>query len=121
MEVNCRCGERIALAMAAGADLPYAAYRDAVGASTAPAQTYEPGVTWINSLNDVAAMVSHYRRVEGLSVARWAWAVLTAQTHAYFSADDPMPSFENLVRTVRREAMPFGRMLRRGCLTAPTR
>jgi predicted ATP-grasp superfamily ATP-dependent carboligase len=121
MEVNCRGGERIALAMAAGADLPYVAYLDAVGTTPAPALTYAPGVTWINSLNDGAALLSHYRRVENLNVARWAWAALTAQSHAYFAADDPMPLFENLVRTARREAVPFGRVLRRGCLAPPAR
>jgi predicted ATP-grasp superfamily ATP-dependent carboligase len=114
MEVNCRFGERIGLAMAAGVDVPYVAYRDSLGEPIVPAGVFEPGVTWINSLNDGAAFVSHYRPVERLTFPQWLRDVLTARSHAYFAWDDPMPAVENLVRTARRHAVPFWRMLRRG-------
>lgn len=100
------------VALAVGVDIPYIAYRDILGEPAVPARTYEPGVSWINSLNDCAAILSHYRRVERLGWWRWARAVLTAESHAYFAWDDPMPFLGNLVQTARREAVPFCRMLR---------
>ena len=113
IEVNCRSGERIDLALAAGVDIPYIAYRDIQGEPTIPARTHALGVSWINSLNDCAALLSFYRRAQRLGWWGWARTVLTAQSHAYFAWDDPMPFLGNLAGTARREIVPFCRSIRR--------
>jgi predicted ATP-grasp superfamily ATP-dependent carboligase len=107
IEVNARGGERIALALAAGVDLPYVAYRDILGEPAPAARTYEPGVSWISALNDCAAVLSHYRQAERLSWWRWGWSALTARSHAYFAWDDPLPFLGHLVKAARRHAVPF--------------
>jgi predicted ATP-grasp superfamily ATP-dependent carboligase len=108
IEINPRCGERVALAVAAGVDIPYIAYRDALREPALPPPASATGVTWINALNDCAAVVSHYRRTERLGLWRWVRSALAAGSHAFHAWDDPMPCLENVVRVVGREAVPFG-------------
>jgi predicted ATP-grasp superfamily ATP-dependent carboligase len=112
IEVNPRCGERVSLAIAAGSDVPYVAYRDALGDPPLPGRAHEIGVTWINTLNDCAAVLSHYRRAERLTWRRWVRSAVSAGSHAYLAVDDPVPCLENLLRIGRRETVPFIRHLR---------
>ncbi len=107
IEVNARCGERVALAVAAGVDIPYITYRDVLREPALPRPPYRTGVTWINALNDCAALVCHYRRTERLGFWRWARVALAAESHAFHAWDDPMPCLENLLRVGRRDAVPF--------------
>lgn len=113
IEMNFRCGDRIGLALAAGVDIPFIAYRDILGEPVAAARSPEMGVSWINSLTDGAAVLSHYRRADGLGWWGWARTGLTARSHAYFASDDPVPFVANVVETARREAVPFCRAFRR--------
>jgi D-aspartate ligase len=100
IEVNVRAGNRIALAIDSGVDLPYIAYRDALGEPVAPVDTYEVGVAWIDLLRD-AAGISYYRKTEGLSVRKWTSSAWRARSHPYFAADDPFPFVAHTYRIAR--------------------
>ncbi|HWO41045.1 MAG TPA: ATP-grasp domain-containing protein [Candidatus Eisenbacteria bacterium] len=102
IEVNVRLGERIALASAAGVDMPHIAYRDIVGAAPDPVGEYQSGVTWVNVINDTAAFLYSYRTQ--MSWWRWARSLLSAKSHAYFSWSDPLPFVEHVFQTASQSA-----------------
>jgi D-aspartate ligase len=91
IELNVRGGGRVALAVAAGVDFPYIAYRDAIGEAVEPTHKYEPGLTWVNLTHDFAAYWSYYRKVEALSWRRWMREIWNVHSHAFFARDDPVP------------------------------
>ncbi|MGH7827434.1 MAG: hypothetical protein ACREQ7_19945 [Candidatus Binatia bacterium] len=110
IEANVRSGERIALAIAAGVDIPRIAYRDIVGEPTAPIDDYETGVKWVNVINDSAAFFWHYRK--RLSWWRWCRSLLEARSHAYFSWDDPLPFLDHVFQTLKQIAPRLYRYLK---------
>jgi predicted ATP-grasp superfamily ATP-dependent carboligase len=97
IELNCRGGNRMGLAVDAGIDLPYIAYCDLVGEPVAPVDAYESGITWIDFAADFAAL-PYYRRTQGLSLWAWARSAWEARSHAYLAADDPLPFFDQAGR-----------------------
>ncbi|HZC13538.1 MAG TPA: ATP-grasp domain-containing protein, partial [Thermoleophilaceae bacterium] len=112
IEVNVRCGDPVALAIAARVDIPFIAYQDARGMPTEHANTYDINVTWVNAIDDFRAFW-YYRKVEPLSGWRWLRSVLGARSHAYFAWDDPMPSFVHLGHRAVKAATYFPRRLKR--------
>jgi predicted ATP-grasp superfamily ATP-dependent carboligase len=97
IEANVRSGERIGLAISAGVDMPYIAYRDIIGEPIDPIGDYETGVRWVNLVNDAAAFLYHYRK--RTSWWRYARSLLQARSHAYFSWKDPLPFLEHVFQT----------------------
>ena len=114
IEANVRGGERIALAVAAGVDIPYIAYRDIIGDAILPTREYKTGVTWVNLIQDLAAFSLYYRRIEASSWWRWICMSLTAQSHAFFAWDDPVPVLGHLAQALTGGAqMVYGRLRNR--------
>ncbi len=113
IELNCRGGNRMGLAVDAGVDLPYIAYCDLVGESVAPVDTYESGVTWIDLTADLAAL-PYYRRIQGLTLWAWARSAREARSHAYLAADDPLPFFDHAGRFAAGAWQTFGARVRSG-------
>ena len=113
IEVNVRCGDPVALALAAGVDIPFIAYKDARGISTAHANAYDIDVTWVNAVDDFRAFW-HYRKVEPLSGWRWLRSVLGARSHAYFAWDDPVPPLVHLGHRAIKAATYLPRRLKSG-------
>lgn len=108
IEVNVRCGERVRLAVDAGIDIPYIAYRDILGKPVTPVNTYSVGIKWINLINDFGAFI-YYHRLGRLSFRQWTRSVMTSRSRAYFSWDDPVPFFVHLGRTVAK-TVSLGRL-----------
>ncbi|MEX0803720.1 MAG: ATP-grasp domain-containing protein [Candidatus Binatia bacterium] len=110
IEVNVRSGERIALAIASGVDIPHIAYRDIIGEPTAPELAHETGVKWVNVINDSTAFLWHYRR----QISWWCWgrSLLEAKSHAYFRWDDPLPFVVHLLMTVKQAVLLLFRQLK---------
>lgn len=106
IEVNVRSGERIALTVAAGLDLPYIAYRDVIGEPLDAVGVYKTGISWVNFINDTAAFFSHYRKQ--MSWLRWLSSIAKVSSHAYFSWKDPLPLLEHVWQTSRKIAVVFG-------------
>jgi predicted ATP-grasp superfamily ATP-dependent carboligase len=90
IEVNVRSASQIALPLAAGVDLPYLAYQDALGERPPAVRTYAIGRTWIDGIADFAANATA-PRAERVGWLTWAWDALRANSHAHFAVDDPMP------------------------------
>lgn len=82
---------RAALAEAAGVDLLYTMYCDAVGLDLPPdrQQTYR-GVKWIHLMRDLQAAFHHWRRGE-LTAGAWWRSVQGKKTFAILSLRDPLP------------------------------
>jgi D-aspartate ligase len=109
IEVNARGGERMALATAAGVDIPHIAYRDLIGEAPSRLDSYGLGVTWVNTLTDLAAFHAYYRGIEGSSWRRWLGEVLAADSHAFLARDDPWPVLAQLGQALG----DAGRLVRR--------
>ena len=103
IEVNIRSGERIALAIFAGVDIPHIAYRDIIGEPLDAVGDYKTGVKWVNFINDAAAFFCHYRKQ--MSWWRWVRSLSQARSHAYFSWKDPLPFIEHVLQTSMKIAL----------------
>jgi predicted ATP-grasp superfamily ATP-dependent carboligase len=109
IEVNIRSGERIALAIAAGVDIPHIAYRDILGEPVDAVGDYKTGIKWVNFVNDAAAFLCHYRKQ--MSWRCWVRSLSLARSHAYFSWKDPLPFIEHILQTSRKIALMLYRHL----------
>jgi predicted ATP-grasp superfamily ATP-dependent carboligase len=123
IEVYVRSGTQIALALAAGVDLPYIAYRDAVGEHPIAVDTYRLGLTWVDSIPDLAASMAG-PTAERAGWLAWARSAMRANSHAYFAFDDPGPSVLHAWGTARTAMSLLPRLLgrsARGPGPAPTK
>ena len=98
MEINARQGYWIALARAAGVNLSYIAYRDAIG-RPCPACEQRDGVRWSDLLHDGPDSLRELRRGE-LSLRDWLEPLLGVRADAYLSLRDPRPGLYAMARTV---------------------
>lgn len=91
---------RSATAEAAGVELLYTMYCDALGwpLPVGRTQTYR-GVKWIHLRRDVQAALYHWRRRE-LSVRDWAASLRGPMVDALFSWRDPVPFLADAGRTL---------------------
>jgi predicted ATP-grasp superfamily ATP-dependent carboligase len=99
IEINCRSGNRLGLAIDSGIDLPFIAYADLVG-DQLPIEGPRDGLRWIDDASDLAAF-RHYRRRHGLSLRDWLRSAWTAESHAFLSLDDPLPFASDLWHSTR--------------------
>jgi predicted ATP-grasp superfamily ATP-dependent carboligase len=104
LEVNARPWWQFELAGACGLDIAGLAYRDALGLALTDAPAYPIGRTWVNPGPDLLAWRA--LRCRGPFPAR----VFFAGANAVWSADDPFPAFDELLRLsgriVRRRRAP---------------
>jgi predicted ATP-grasp superfamily ATP-dependent carboligase len=89
MEINARQGYWIALARAAGVNLSYIAYRDAIG-RPCPRCRQRDGVRWSDLLHDGPDSLRELRGGE-LSLRDWLEPLLGVRADAYLSLHDPRP------------------------------
>jgi predicted ATP-grasp superfamily ATP-dependent carboligase len=105
MEINARPGFLTALATAAGVNLSYVAFRDAIGRPL-PECRQRDGVRWIDVLRDGPDSVREMRRGE-LNLREWLAPLVGVRADAYLSLRDPWPGLHE-VRPVA------GRLVKRG-------
>jgi predicted ATP-grasp superfamily ATP-dependent carboligase len=96
MEINARQGLWATLATAAGVNLTYTAYRDAIGSPvTAPPQ--RDGVGWVDSIHDVPDSLREVRRDE-MRPGDWFASLAGVRADAVLSLRDPAPAAMEVVR-----------------------
>ncbi len=89
MEVNARQGLWSPLARAAGVNLAYIAYRDAIG-KPCPTPRQIDGVRWTDMLMDGPDSLKELRRGE-LRPAEWLGSLRGLRVDCFLSARDPLP------------------------------
>ncbi|MEZ5125241.1 MAG: hypothetical protein R2826_03195 [Thermoleophilia bacterium] len=100
MEVNARQGFWAPLATAAGVNLAFTAYRDAIGQPRL-AGHQKDGVRWADTLRDTRDSFNEYRRGE-LSLRSWLLPLAGVRADAYLSLRDPCPATQEVRRLTRR-------------------
>jgi D-aspartate ligase len=96
MEINARQGLWATLATAAGVNLTYTAYRDAIGCPvTAPRQ--RDGVGWVDSIHDVPDSLREVRRNE-MRFGGWLATLKGVRADAVLSLRDPTPAAMEVAR-----------------------
>ena len=99
MEINARQGLWATLATAAGVNLTYVAYRDAIG-SPVTALRQRDGVGWVDSIHDVVDSVREVRRHE-IRLGDWLASLRPVRADAVLSWRDPLPAAMEVVRVGR--------------------
>jgi predicted ATP-grasp superfamily ATP-dependent carboligase len=102
MEVNGRTGANSQLAVAAGIDWPWLGYCHLTGASPSPAPQFRRGVRLVNEEWDTPAFLARRRSGE-LGLFEWARQLVSAEAHAIFAWDDPLPLLAAGALMLRRE------------------
>jgi D-aspartate ligase len=105
------------LATAAGADLPYLAYLDAIDERLPPQTEYRPGVKWINEpfeLNSFAAS----RTGEGRNAGSFFQHYRGYRSYALLAPDDLLPFVRFLLSVTKRASRRLSRPLV-GFLSSP--
>ena len=90
IEVNIRSALQIGLAVDAGVDIPYIAYRSFLGQRDDPVTTYKSGVKWLDLGRDIKSFLE-YRKLKQLSWWSWLRSLSSVRSHAYFDWSDPVP------------------------------
>ena len=90
-----------------GVDIPWAAYRDALGEAVEPQHEYRTGVLWVDLQRDVRAFLD-YRRHGQLSCAGWLRSLQGEKAWAHFDRHDWRPTLVAAAEQVRavRELVP---------------
>jgi D-aspartate ligase len=97
---------RSSSAEAAGVDLLYTMYCDAVGLPLPPNREQHYGTgTWLHTVRDLQAAAYHLRRRE-LTVAGWWRSIQGPRNHAIASLRDPAPFVRAVVGAVGERASP---------------
>ena len=90
VEVNARFGMWDGLSTKIGIDLPYVAYRDAIGQPLEPRHSYPEGVIWVDYFRDLRAFLA-YHKMGKISLGEWLRSLRGDKMVATFSWDDPSP------------------------------
>ena len=95
IEINPRAASSIAAANASGANLPYMAYLDAIGAELPGMTVGETSVRWIDARRDVLYWLS-YRKSDhtgqALPLREYLESLRGRREYRYWAPDDPMPA-----------------------------
>ncbi len=108
IEINARPVNTIGLSIAAGVDLPYLAYRDAIGDPPAAVRTWTRGVKWIRLTQDVSAAWTLHR-LGRLTWAEWRESWRGKLVDAVFAWDDPLPFLSDCAASLKRRLNRRGR------------
>ena len=95
LEINARATNTSALPPACGVDLPYIAFRDAIGEPLTPVTRWKSGVKWLWFAGDFWAARS-LRRNGQLGLLQWLNSLRGVRAYAVHAADDPRPFFVEL-------------------------
>jgi predicted ATP-grasp superfamily ATP-dependent carboligase len=90
VEVNARFGIWDGLSIKVGVDLPWVAYRDAIGLRVEPRHGVQEGVVWVDPFRDVRSFLAYRRRGE-ITLGGWVRSLRNARMVATFAWDDPLP------------------------------
>ena len=101
MEINARPGFLTALPRAAGVNLSYIAYRDAIGRPL-PECRQRDSLRWSDLLADVPDSLRELRRGE-LSLRDWLAPLLGVRADAYLSLRDPRPGLYEIRHMARTQ------------------
>jgi predicted ATP-grasp superfamily ATP-dependent carboligase len=105
IEINPRAENDTQLAIDAGIDLPWIAYRHLSGQpsqSTNAPSAFQPGVHWIDEQLDIRAFLQ-LRRAHELTFPRWLLSLYDTRSHAWWSARDPLPLIWRATASLRRD------------------
>lgn len=115
IEFNARYGMWDSLGVRCGVDIPWAAYRDALGEPVEPRHHYRTGVKWVDLQRDARAFLQ-YRSAGRLGSAGWLRSLLGEKDWAYFDRRDWRPAVlaaAEQARALRRLAKDGGRKVGR--------
>lgn len=101
IEANVRFGMWDGLGVRCGVDLPYIAYRDALGLPQEPQLECRTGVIWVDGQRDLRAAIEYRRRGE-LSLGQWLRSLRGEKVWAIYSADDWRPGVAFTLRLFAR-------------------
>ncbi len=101
IEFNARLGMWDCLGMRCGVDIPYVAYRDALGLPVEPQRGYRAGVLWIDFQRDVRAFLI-YRQRGQLTLVQWLRSLAGEKDWAIYSGDDWKPALLAFFELFRR-------------------
>ena len=108
IEVNARAGFWAPLATAAGVNLSYIAYRDAVGRPLCTHRQRD-GVRWIDVLRDGPDSLRELWQGE-LRFCAWMAPLIGVRADAYWSLRDPLPGMQESsrlgLRALKRGLLP---------------
>ncbi len=90
IEVNTRFGMWDGLSVRCGVDLPYIAYRDAVGEPLPPRLSFREDVIWIDWQRDLRAALAYFRSGK-LTFKEWVRSVRGEKMWAIYDQDDWRP------------------------------
>ena len=100
MEINPRTVSGLQLAIDAGVDLPWIAYRDLIGEELPPATAFRAGVRFVNESWEAKRFWASGRRSPA-ELLRWLRSLAEARSFAVLSIRDPAPAFSLLARALR--------------------
>jgi predicted ATP-grasp superfamily ATP-dependent carboligase/peptidoglycan/xylan/chitin deacetylase (PgdA/CDA1 family) len=103
IEFNARFGLWDILATRCGIDLPWIAYRDALGLPVEKIQDYKTGVIWLSLARDLSAF-RQYRSEGSLSLFQWLRSLTGKKYRATFAWDDPRPGISEAATFLRGKA-----------------
>jgi predicted ATP-grasp superfamily ATP-dependent carboligase len=115
MEINPRTVSGNQLAISAGVDLPWIAYRSLADPAAAPAPNHDfrVGVRWINEDLDPKAF-RDLRRAGAITTLGWLRTLLATRSFAFWSWRDPKPFAQRFAGPLARAArQQVGRAVRR--------
>ena len=101
IEFNARFGMWDSLSIRCGVDIPYIAYRDALGLPVLPQSDYREGVAWIDFQRDVRAFLI-YRSKGELTFSAWAKSLRGEKDWAVWSVSDPRPALAESLKLLDR-------------------
>ena len=99
MEINPRTVSGNQLAISAGIDLPWIAYRHLAGFKDAPAPPFQTQVKYVNEEWDVQAFWV-LRKSRKLTFWNWIWSLQGTKAWALSAPDDPFPLLVGMWRFV---------------------
>jgi predicted ATP-grasp superfamily ATP-dependent carboligase len=90
IEINARAVNTSAIAPACGVDLPYIAFRDAIGQPLEPVTRWKNDVKWIWMTQDIFA-ARELNRQQQMTFRQWLQSIKGKRVHAVFASDDLRP------------------------------
>jgi predicted ATP-grasp superfamily ATP-dependent carboligase len=101
IEFNARLGMWDSYGARCGVDIPYVAYRDAMGEPVEIQRQYREGVFWIDFQRDIRAFLL-YRKQGLLSFNRWLKSFFVEKEWAVYSPDDWKPAWMAVLKLFTR-------------------
>lgn len=101
IEFNARFGMWDALGVRCGVDIPYVAYRDALGFPVEPCRDFREDVAWIDLQRDIRAFLI-YRRRGQIDLKSWWKSLHGEREGSAFSFDDPKPAAAAAAKLLER-------------------